>query len=92
MGFIKYLGKELKKSVVKWRYSDGRSILVDIILAFGQVGIIVTFFCSPKPVQQIIIIISAVLICIILLAVAVPYIWQIIDWFSNKYKEYKREL
>lgn len=89
MGFIKYLGKELKKSVVSLWHSDGWATLAAYALVFGMALAISAITFAPEHIQQVILIISLVLMGIILLAVIVLAIWQVIDWLNDKYKEYK---
>ena len=87
MGFIKYLGKEFKKSVVKWWYSDGLAYA----LVFGMALVISAIVFAPEHIQKIILIILLIIMWIICLVAAGLAIWQAIDWFNDKYKEYKRE-
>lgn len=97
MGFIKYLGKEFKYSVVKWWDSEGMDYLVAIIILFSPLYtmITVTYLSKhtylSKRIQWTAIIILLVLAGIILLVSAIISIRKVIDWFNNKYKEYKRE-
>lgn len=97
MGFIKYLGKEFKHSVVKWWNSEGMDYLVAIIILFSPLYtmITVTYLSKhaylSKHIQWTAIIILLVLAGIILLVSAIISIRKVIDWFNNKYKEYKRE-
>lgn len=89
MGFIKYLGKEFKHSVVRWWYSEGLESLAAFALVFGMALAISAITFAPEHIQQIILIISLVLMGIILLAAIVLAIWQVIDWLNDKYKAYK---
>ena len=89
MGFIKYLGKELKKSVVKWWYSDGFATLIACALVFGMALAISAITFAPEHIQQIIAIILLIIMGLICLVAAGLAIWQMVDWFNDKYKEYK---
>lgn len=89
MGFIKYLGKELKKSVVKWWYSDGFATLIAYALVFGMALAISAITFTPEHIQQIITIILLIIMGLICLVAAGLAIWQVIDWLNDKYKEYK---
>ena len=89
MGFLKYLGKDIAHSVNKWWHSNGLATLVACALVFGMALAISAITFAPEHIQQIILIISLVLMGIILLAAIVLAIWQVIDWLNDKYKEYK---
>ena len=89
MGFIKYLGKELKHAIWEWWHNDGLASLAAYALVFGMALAISAITFAPEHIQQIILIISLVLMEILLLATIVLAIWQVIDWLNDKYKEYK---
>lgn len=86
MGFIKYLGKELKNAIGKWWHSEG---LAEFVFVLGMALVISATLFAPEHIQQIIIIILLVIMGIIVLAAAGLAIWQMVDWFNDKYKEYK---
>lgn len=89
MGFLKYIGKELKHAIGEWWYSEGLESLVAFALLFGMALAISAIVFAPEYIQKIIIIILLVLMGLILLVAAGMAIWQVIDWFNDKYKEYK---
>ena len=91
MGFLKYLGKEFKHSVVSWWYNGGLASLAAFALLFGMALAISAITFVPEHIQQIILIISLVLMGVLLLASIVLAIWQVIDWLRDKYKAYKEE-
>ena len=91
MGFLKYIGKELKHAIGEWWYNGGLASLAAFALLFGMALAISAITFVPEHIQQIILIISLVLMGILLLASIVLAIWQVIDWFNDKYKEYKRQ-
>lgn len=89
MGFIKYIGKELKHAIWEWWYNDGLEVLAAYALAFGMALVISAITFAPEHIQKISIIILLVLMGVLLLASIVLAIWQVIDWLNDKYKEYK---
>lgn len=89
MGFIKYLGKELKHAIGEWWYNDGLASLAAYAILLSMALIISAITFAPEHIQQIILIISLVLMGVLLLASIVLAIWQVIDWLRDKYKEYK---
>lgn len=91
MGFIKYLGKEFKHAIGEWWYNDGLEVLAAYALAFGMALVISAIVFAPEHIQKISIIILLIIMGLICLVAAGLAIWQVIDWFNDKYKEYKRE-
>lgn len=89
MGFLKYIGKELKHAIGEWWYNDGLASLVAFALLFGMALVISAIVFAPEHIQKIIIIILLIIMGLILLVAAGMAIWQVIDWFNDKYKEYK---
>lgn len=89
MGFIKYLGKEFKHSVVSWWHSDGLAALAAFALVFGMALVISAIVFAPEHIQKNITIILLIIMGLICLVAAGLAIWQVIDWFNDKYKEYK---
>ena len=89
MGFLKYIGKELKHAIEEWWYNGGLASLIAFALLFGMALAISAITFVPEHIQQIILIISLVLMGVLLLASIVLAIWQVIDWLNDKYKEYK---
>ena len=89
MGFLKYIGKELKHAIGEWWYNDGLASLVAFALLFGMALVISAIVFAPEHIQQIIIIILLIIMGLILLVAAGMAIWQVIDWLNDKYKEYK---
>ena len=91
MGFLKYIGKELKHAIGEWWYNGGLATLIACALLFGMALAISAITFAPEHIQKIIIIILLVLMGILLLASIVLAIWQVIDWLRDKYKAYKEE-
>ena len=89
MGFLKYIGKELKHAIGEWWYNDGLASLVAFALLFGMALVISAIVFAPEHIQKIIIIILLIIMGLILLVAAGMAIWQVIDWLNDKYKEYK---
>lgn len=63
--------------------------LAAFALLFGMALVISAITFVPEHTQQIILIISLVLMGVLLLASIVLAIWQVVDWLRDKYKEYK---
>ena len=61
MGFLKYIGKELKRAIGEWWYNDGLATLIAYALVFGMALAISAITFVPEHIQQIILIISLVL-------------------------------
>ena len=91
MGFLKYIGKELKHAIGEWWYNDGLASLAAFALLFGMALAISAIVFAPEHIQQIIIIILLIIMGLILLVAAGMAIWQVIDWLRDKYKAYKEE-
>lgn len=91
MGFLKYIGKELKHAIGEWWYNGGLASLAAFALLFGMALAISAITFVPEHIQQIILIISLVLMGVLLLSSIVLAIWQVIDWLRDKYKAYKEE-
>ena len=89
MGFLKYIGKELKHAIGEWWYNDGLASLAAFALVFGMALVISAIVFAPEHIQKIIIIILLIIMGLILLVAAGMAIWQVIDWLNDKYKEYK---
>lgn len=70
MGFLKYLGKEFKHSVVSWWHSDGLAKLTAYALVFGVALVISALVISaiviaPEHIQKTIIIIILLIIMVL---------------------------
>lgn len=89
MGFIKYLGKEIKGSAGKWWYREGKYTLMTFIGVLGMSLVISALIYVPEHIQRIIVIILFVIVGILLLAAAGLATWQMVDWLRDKYKTYK---
>lgn len=89
MGFLKYIGKELKHAIGEWWCNGGLASLAAFALVFGMALVISAIVFAPEHIQKIIIIILLIIMGLILLVAAGMAIWQVIDWFNDKYKEYK---
>ena len=89
MGFLKYIGKELKHAIGEWWYKGGLASLAAFALLFGMALAISAITFVPEHIQQIILIISLVLMGVLLLASIVLATCQVVDWLRDKYKEYK---
>ena len=52
MGFLKYIGKELKHAIGEWWYNDGLASLAAFALVFGMALVISAIVFAPEHIQK----------------------------------------